>query len=113
MHHHRANFRKPLMYVYGTSGAGKTTVLKYVAERSEEDMANLAVKLSESEMDMTYANWARSVTVMSVSFNNETPITDFDKKLLERGLHLALVTVRLLFYQQSAEINFKDRKSVV
>src|SRR3546814_10893853 len=56
MHHHRANFRKPLMYVYGTSGAGKTTVLKYVAERSEEDMANLAVKLSESEMDMTYAN---------------------------------------------------------
>src|SRR3546814_681438 len=107
VHQHRADLRKPLPYFYGTSGSGKTTVLKYVAECSEEDMENLGVELPSGGVDRTLADWARSVKVMSVSFNSDTPITAFDKKLLERELYLAAAVVRLLFYQQSQETNFE------
>src|SRR3546814_8833091 len=41
VHQHRADLRKPLPYFYGTSGSGKTTVLKYSSEEHTSELQSL------------------------------------------------------------------------
>src|SRR3546814_17836099 len=60
----KASPRTELLYIFGTSGVGQTSLLRYVAERIDSDL---------EELPPSTRAWVRQDVTVAWTINNHTP----------------------------------------